>query len=189
MIPHHEALAILARQIPQDNIVITLYGTAVDWLALRPHPLNYFSVGAMGLAAAHGLGLALGRPDKRVVVVDGDGSLTMALGSLVTVAEAAPKNFVHVLWENGVYHANGAHDVPGRGRVDYAAMARAAGYRSVHTIETRANLEQQIGAVLAEDGPVFAALKIKSDPPVKQDFKPTRAQALRDAFRAAVWQG
>ena len=120
-----------------DDIVIAVYGTAVDWHALRPHPLNYFSVGAMGLAASHGLGLALGRPDKRVIVLDGDGSLTMALGTLITVAGAAPKNFVHILWENGVYQANGGHPLPARGMTDYAGIALAAGYRSGASLRRR----------------------------------------------------
>src|SRR3954467_4587704 len=137
MIAHDEALEILARHVA-DSIVIAVYGTAVDWHALRPHPLNYFSVGAMGLTAAHGLGLALGCPGRRVIVMDGDGSLAMSLGSLITVAGAAPKNFVHILWENGVYQANGGHPLPGRGKVDFAGLALAAGYRAAHRFDDAA---------------------------------------------------
>jgi sulfopyruvate decarboxylase subunit beta len=185
MIPHNEALEILTQHVG-DDIVIAVYGTAVDWHALRPHPLNYFSVGAMGLAASHGLGLALGRPDKRVIVLDGDGSLTMALGTLITVAGAAPKNLVHFLWENGVYQANGAHPLPGGGKVDYAGVALAAGYRSAHQFEDAANFAQQIGSIIAEEGPVFVDLKIDPGPVKKRDYKPLRKQALRDAFKAAL---
>jgi len=186
MIPHDDALAILKQQIGNDDIVIAVYGTAVDWHALRPHPLNYFSVGAMGLTAAHGLGLALGCPERRVIVIDGDGSLAMSLGSLVTVAGAAPKNFVHILWENGVYQANGGHPLPGRGKVDFAALALAAGYRAAHRFDDAAIFAQQIGSVLQEEGPVFAGVKIKANAFQKQDFAPLRAQALRDAFKAAL---
>jgi phosphonopyruvate decarboxylase len=186
VIAHDEALDILKRHVPADDIVVAVYGTAVDWHALRPHPLNYFSVGAMGLTAAHGLGLALGRPDKRVIVIDGDGSLTMSLGSLVTVAGVAPKNFVHILWENGVYQANGGHPLPAQGVTDYAALALAAGYRAAHRFDSAANLAQQIGSILAEEGPVFVGLKIAPQPFRKQDFAPLRAQALRDAFKAEL---
>ena len=186
MIAHDDALAILKRQIGDDDIVIAVYGTAVDWHALRPHPLNYFSVGAMGLTAAHGLGLALGCPERRVVVIDGDGSLAMSLGSLITVAGAAPKNFVHILWENGVYQANGGHPIPGRARVDFCGLARAAGYHQVHSIATADALEREIDVVLAQEGPVFAALKIDAGPSVKRDFSATRAQGLRDQFRTAL---
>jgi sulfopyruvate decarboxylase subunit beta len=186
MIAHDEALEILKCNVRDDDIVIAVYGTAVDWHALRPHPLNYFSIGAMGLAAAHGLGLALGRPDKRVIVIDGDGSLTMALGTLTTVAGAAPKNFTHVLWENGVYQANGGHPLPARGKADYAGIALAAGYRAAYRFDDKASFAQQIGSILAEEGPVFVDLKIDPPPFNKQDFKPLRAQALRDAFKAAL---
>ena len=64
----------LARHIG-DAIVVTTYSSAFEWLAIAPRALNYFSVGAMGLDTSHALGLALGRPDKRVVVLQGDGSL------------------------------------------------------------------------------------------------------------------
>ena len=66
----------------------------------------------MGLASSHALGLALGRPDKRVIVLDGDGSLLMNLGTLVTAAAAPPKNFYHFVCENGTYEANGGHPIP-----------------------------------------------------------------------------
>ena len=188
MIPHDDALAILKQQIGNDDIVIAVYGTAVDWHALRPHPLNYFCVGAMGLTAAHGLGLALGCPGRRVIVIDGDGSLAMSLGSLITVAGAAPKNFVHLLWENGVYQANGGHPLPARDKTDFAALALAAGYRAAHRFDDAAIFAQQIGSVLQEEGPVFATVKIKANPFQKQDFAPLRAQALRDAFKQALVQ-
>ena len=186
MIPHDEALAILKQQVGDDDIVIAVYGTAVDWHALNPRPLNYFSVGAMGLTAAHGLGLALGCPQRRVIVIDGDGSLAMSLGSLLTVAGAAPKNFVHILWDNGVYQANGGHPLPARDKVDFAGLALAAGYRAAHSFDDAAIFAQRIGSVLQEEGPVFAGVKIKPNPFQKQDFAPLRARALRDAFKAAV---
>ena len=189
MILHDDALDILKRNVRDHDIVIAVYGTAVDWHALRPHPLNYFCVGAMGLTAAHGLGLALGCPDKRVIVLDGDGSLTMALGTLITVAGAAPKNFVHVLWENGVYQANGGHPLPGRGMTDFAGVALAAGYSAAHRFDDKANFAQQVGDVLAEEGPVFIDLKVDPGPVKKRDYKPLHTKALRDAFKAALAQG
>ena len=67
----------------------------------------------MGGASSLGLGLALARPDRRVIVFDGDGSLLMQLGSLATIAGAAPRNLVHFLFKNGVYHTSGAQGIPG----------------------------------------------------------------------------
>jgi len=87
-----ECLKAIARQVNDADIVLPVYSTAFDWIDIRPSPLNYLSHGAMGLASSHALGLALGRPDRRVIVLDGDGSLLMNLGTLVTTAEAAPRN-------------------------------------------------------------------------------------------------
>src|SRR5215210_13478 len=99
MMKRDVCLKALARHVADADIVLPVYATPFDWLDIRPNPLNYTAHGAMGLASSHGLGLALGRPDKRVIVLDGDGSLLMNLGAMVTVAEAAPRNFIHFVCE------------------------------------------------------------------------------------------
>jgi phosphonopyruvate decarboxylase len=110
----------------------------------------------------------------------------MSLGSLVTVAEAAPRNFVHLLWHNGTYQANGAHPIPGRDRVDFVGLARAAGYRGTHVFDDLATLEQHIADLLQADGPVFVDLKIDSGAPRKRDYKYVHSAALRERFKAAL---
>src|SRR6476660_7620498 len=114
MMIRDEALRAIARHVTDLDIVLPAYSTAFDWLDIRPSPLNYTAHGAMGLGSSHGLGLALGRPDRRVIVLDGDGSLLMNLGTLVTSAAAAPKNLFHFVCENGTYEANGGHPTPNR---------------------------------------------------------------------------
>src|SRR5215213_1245094 len=133
MMDRKKTLAAIARHVTEADIVLPVYSSAFDWLDIRPNPLNYLSHGAMGLASSHALGFALGRPDKRVIVLDGDGSLLMNLGTLVTIGEVAPKNLIHFVCENGTYEANGGHAIPGRGQVDFAAIARASGYRKAYT--------------------------------------------------------
>ena len=100
MINRREALKILADHVT-DEIVVATYSSASDWFELTDRPLNYFFVGAMGLASSHGLGLALSRPERRTVVLDGDGSLLMNLGTLVTIGAVAPRNFTHLVFQNG----------------------------------------------------------------------------------------
>src|ERR1700704_2386806 len=135
MMDRKKTLAAIARHVTDADIVLPVYSTAFDWIEIRPHPLNYLSHGAMGLGSSHALGLALGRPDKRVILLDGDGSLLMNLGSLVTVANAAPKNLFHFLMENGTYEANGSHPIPGRDRLDFSGLAKSAGYRASATFD------------------------------------------------------
>jgi phosphonopyruvate decarboxylase len=93
-------------------------------------------------------------------VLDGDGSLLMNLGSLVTIGAAAPKNLIHFVCRNGTYEANGGHPIPHAG-VDFAGLARAAGYRQCHAFTEIKSFERQVGDVLTQDGPVFATLEVE----------------------------
>ena len=187
MMKRDQCLRILARHL-RDEIVVSTYSSAHSWHAINDRPLNYFSIGAMGLASSHGLGLALGLPRRRVIVLDGDGSLLMNLGSLVTIAAAAPKNLIHFVCQNGSYEANGGHPLPNP-EVDFAGIARSAGIRACHSYSELSAFEADIGRLLQAEGPVFAALKIEEGPPYTPDYptlyKPARREALRAALAAA----
>src|SRR6185436_18687068 len=180
-----ECLKILARH-HTDEIVVPVYQAAFEWRAIKPDSLIYLGTGAMGQASSHGLGLALGRPDKRVIVLDGDGSLLMNLGSLVTIAEVAPPNLLHFVCENDDYEANGGHPIPGAGRISFAGFARAAGYRNVHEFADLATFGERIGAVLQEEGPVFVALHVVAGEAYPQDFSAVHSAELRREFAAAL---
>lgn len=188
MMQSDECLEALAGVVG-ERIVVATYQAAFEWMAIHPRDLNYFSVGAMGLASSHALGLALGRPNKQVLVLDGDGSLLMNLGSLVTIASAAPPNLVHFVFQNDQYAVNGGHPTPAAGRVDFAGMADAAGYRTTHVFTKLSDLVDRIGAVLDEEGPVFVALKVVKgkDYPLDYEalFSPARRRAFKDALRRA----
>jgi thiamine pyrophosphate-dependent acetolactate synthase large subunit-like protein len=179
-----DCLKSLARHVT-DEIVVATYSTATDWLEISDRPLDYFAFGAMGLASSHGLGLALARPDKRVIVLDGDGSLCMNLGTLITIAAVAPKNFIHFVGHNGTYEANGGHPIPNAG-VDFAGIARGAGIRKTHTIATLADFDGRIAGLLKEDGPVFVDLLIEQGPLSARDYSDMYSAARRTAFRAAL---
>lgn len=187
MMNRMEALKILAGHIT-DQIVVATYSSGTDWLAINDRPLNYFAFGAMGLASSHGLGLALAQPDKRVVVLDGDGSLLMNLGTLVTIAAVAPPNLVHLVGHNGTYEANGGHPIPNR-EVDFAGIAAAAGIPSCHRFSDIGAFEAKIGGVLSEEGPVFVELVIEQGPLTARDYSDMYAPARRKAFRAALDAG
>ncbi len=187
MMNRMECLRVLADHVT-DEIVVATYSSATDWLAIVDRPLNYFAVGAMGLASSHGLGLALARPEKRVIVLDGDGSLLMNLGTLVTIGAVAPANFVHLVGHNGSYEANGGVPIPNK-EVDFAGVARAAGIKSCHTFRDIDDFAAALGSLLKAKGPVFADLVIEQGPLSKRDYSDMYAPARRDAFRAALDAG
>ena len=186
MMKRDECFRILARHI-KDEAVVATYSSAVDWVDLAPRVMNYTSIGAMGLDSSHGLGLALGRPDKRVIVLQGDGSLLMNLGSLVTIAAVAPKNFVHFVAQNDTYEANGSQPIPNP-KVDFASMARASGYAACYDFSDLRIFEQQVAHVLEQDGPVFATLHVEPTKPLKYDYPSLYDPEKRKAFKAQ-WRG
>ena len=150
MMKRDECLEILARHVTEDDIVVAIYSTAFDWITIRRSPLNYIFTGAMGLGSSHALGLAIGRPDRRVIVLDGDGSLLMNLGSLVTIATVAPPNLYHFVSVNGTYEANGGHPTPGKGIMNFKGFAASAGYPNCFAFADLRHFENDIASVLGD---------------------------------------
>jgi len=186
MLVRDEALKTLAAHYGGE-IVVCVYTTGFEWMAIRPDALNYVAVGAMGQASSHALGLALGCPERRVLVLDGDGSLLMNLGSLVTIGAAAPRNLVHFVFQNGTYEANGALPLPVRRPLDFAAMAAAAGYARTFAFDDKAPFDATIGAILALDGPIFADLRVTpSATRYPQNYDYLHSAEAREKFRDAL---
>src|SRR5918997_2217303 len=107
MMKPEDVLRAIAEQ-RGDAVVVPTMTTGPAWRGIAPEDLSVACVGFMGGASSLGLGIALARPERRVIVLDGDGSLLMQLGSLATVAGATPRNFTHLLFKNGVYHTSGS---------------------------------------------------------------------------------
>src|SRR5437867_500623 len=141
-----------------DAICVPTMTTAPAWRTLAPDDPSVTCVGFMGGASSLGLGLALARPDRRVIVFDGDGSLLMQLGSLATIAGAQPRNLTHLVFKNGVYHTSGAQDIPGGLTVDFVLMAKGAGYRNAYAIREATEFKRRLPALLTEEGPVLVEL-------------------------------
>jgi sulfopyruvate decarboxylase subunit beta len=156
------ALAVLRRVRRPDDVVITTMATARDWMAAGTDALDIvFVPSAMGHATSLGIGLALAQPQRRIVVCNGDGSLLMNLGSLVTIAAAGVENLTVILFDNGVYEVTGAQPTPrGPAGVDFAAIARGSGIRSTRRYSTNQTWESGVDAVFADPGPRFVALDV-----------------------------
>ncbi len=156
------ALAELRAARAAEDVVITTMGAAREWLALGPiGPLDFVYVpSSMSQATSLGLGLALARPDRRIVVANGDGSMLMNLGSLVTIAALAPRNLLVIVCVNGVYEVTGAQPIPGAGTVDFAAMARAAGFPTTHRFDDLGHWSRALPDLLGAPGPTLVELAV-----------------------------
>jgi len=180
-----EALREIAR-LRGDALVVAVYSSAFEWLDISPHPLNFLAVGAMGQAATNGLGFAIGLSLKHIMVLDGDGSLLMNLGTMVTIAEAGPDNLTHFVSENGTYEANGDHPIPGAGRVSFAGFARAAGYRTVAEFDNIEALRAELPAFLESPGPRFATLRMKAGDKPNLNYALVHGEDARKRFAAGL---
>jgi phosphonopyruvate decarboxylase len=115
---------------------------------------------AMGGHAGFALGLALARPERKVVLFDSEGDILMSLGMLVTIAEQAPANFYHFMLDNECYATTGGQPVPNAKNVAYDVLARGAGYPRAHAFADLGAFSAGLPGILAAPGPVFVALKV-----------------------------
>jgi thiamine pyrophosphate-dependent acetolactate synthase large subunit-like protein len=171
-----------------DEVVIAAMTSAMVWPMLSDHPRDLIYVpSTMGGAPALGLGLALARPDRRVIVLNGDGSMLMNLGSLVTIGEQAPPNLLLIVFDNGIYAVTGGQATPGAGRVEFAAMASGAGWPRVHRFADLPAWSVAVPSLLAVPGPVFVQLTVApepgsiSAPPAPMSERLARFRAALDA--------
>ena len=114
----------------------------------------------LGHTADLALGLALARPERIVICLNGDGSMLMSLGTLATIAATGAANLRLFILDNGVYEITGNQPVTGAGRIDYPALGRAAGLERAVAFDDAAAYETALPAVLADAGPTLVALRV-----------------------------
>lgn len=157
---HRTALEVLAAH-RGDRIVVTTMGSIAIWPQLSDSPLDFAYIpSAMGHGPGLGLGLALAQPERGVIVVNGDGSMLMNLGSLVTLA-ANPANLYLLVLDNGLYEVTGGQETAGAGRTDFAGVARAAGIQRVYVFDQIDAWRLGAADALAGEGPAMIWLKVQ----------------------------
>ncbi len=166
----------------RGKAIVTTSGTAGrNWADSSKSPERDISMGsAMGQTTSAAFGLALGLPDEKIVLFDSEGALLMNLGVLASIAGKQPKNFVHFLLDNEVYATTGGQPVPNNTNIDYAGMAKAIGYASVHHFEDLEDFATQVESIMSEEGPVFVSIKvipeIENMPVGMRERRPSRSR-------------
>jgi sulfopyruvate decarboxylase subunit beta len=173
----------------ERDVVVTTMSPARDWMTLTQHPLDLVLVpSAMGHATSIGLGIALAQPQRRVIVCNGDGSMLMNLGSLVSIAAAGATNLVVLVFDNGVYEVTGAQPIPSPGTVDFVAIARGSGFASVFEYAEIEPWRNDIQRILNAPGPTLALLHVEPvvgiPGPRSPGPAPDRARRLTAALQA-----
>jgi thiamine pyrophosphate-dependent acetolactate synthase large subunit-like protein len=180
--------AVVARILRErgDALLVTGLGsTTWDAAAVGDHANNFYLWGAMGGAAMVGLGLALAQPQRRVLVITGDGEQLMGLGGIATIAVQRPANLSLVVIDNESYGETGMQDTHTRHGVDLAAIAAAAGFARSTTVYHHDELEALVPVIYQQTGPIFTAVKVTTMP-VATVLPPRDGSYLKSRFRQSL---
>jgi sulfopyruvate decarboxylase subunit beta len=184
-----DALAAI-RPVLENNVVVTIMGAVAAELQSFGHRPNWFYLQhAMGLASSLGLGIALVRPELRVIVLDGDGSVLMNLGGLTTLARYRPANLVHVVFDNGSLLSVGGFPTATTTGTDLAAIAQGAGVPRTATIDTPDGLRDAIDAAIEAKTLTTIVAKVEAhyEPPRGTAGFVTDLSLLENRFQFARW--
>lgn len=196
-----DATRVIVELAGDGPIVASLGHPAYDLYAAGDRPQNFYTWGSMGLASSIGLGLALARPDVRVFVLDGDGSLLMNLGSLATIGLLRPANLVLVVMDNEEYATTGGQPTPTAHGADLAAAARAMGISATATVRSKDELHTVVRAdgargfqssgvdgsperLSVQAGPLFLVAKVKESAPTAKP--PLDCVFIKHRFMSAL---
>ena len=134
------ALAAEAAAAQKALLICNIGFTSRELFSVKDRPENFYMLGSMGLASSIGLGLALACAERKVMVLDGDGSVLMNLGTLATIAHYAPQNYLLVILDNGCYGSTGSQPTCTHLGTDLFALAKAAGVKKVGLVERAEDL-------------------------------------------------
>lgn len=142
-------------------LIVTGLGSATyDVAAAGDHDNNFYFWGGMGLTAVTGLGIAIAQPERRIVVITGDGDMMMGIGSLATIAAAAPPNLAILVLDNERFGETGEQIGLSAGRTDMAAMAAGAGFQATVTLSSEEEISTLPDLLYQTPGPVFCVAKV-----------------------------
>jgi sulfopyruvate decarboxylase alpha subunit len=175
-----DATKIVVAEAGEAAIVASLGHPTYDLFAADDRPRNFYTWGSMGLASSLGLGLALARPDVRTIVLDGDGSLLMNLGSLATIGLLHPSNLAVVVMDNEQYATTGGQPTPTACGADLAVAAQAMRMQAT-TVRTEAELTD---ALTARGAPLLIVAKVGESAPTMKP--PLDCVAIKRRFMAAL---
>ncbi|MDI9623500.1 MAG: sulfopyruvate decarboxylase subunit beta [Methanothermobacter sp.] len=152
-----EAIKTIIEQLDDELIICNLGFPSRELYSIKDSPRHFYMLGSMGMASSIGLGLALTQK-RKVVVFEGDGSLLMNLGSLVTIYSQSPKNLILIILDNGCYATTGSQCTYAL-KVDLSELAKGIGFKKIFKFEKLHEINMR--PILEEDGPVIVHVKVE----------------------------
>jgi len=175
----------IAVELAGQSPIVGGVGNSTFDLVACDRPSNFYMWNSMGMASSIALGLALARPDLRVVVLDGDGSLLMNLGSLATERTAGVTNLVHVVWDNGGWEITGGQPAGSPFGIDLEVVARGCGFEKTATCADLERFRDVFGQAMADARQAW--LIVGKIEPGDSPYRPSKNCVwLRDRFMTAI---
>jgi len=186
LITRYDAIASVLQHVqPSDLIVSTTGMISRELFTLNDRPRNFYMIGSMGLASAMGLGLAIQTPGKRVIVLEGDGSALMSLGTLPLIAAESPPNLIHIILDNESYESTGGQPSISS-RFDLADTALSTGYPTARRVEDIEELESALADATGSGKLSLILVKVGIAPVAGIPRVSHTPKEIRDRFKGAV---
>jgi len=162
MLTKDELLEPLSR-LRGDAAIVTCMGVTRPWGRYSSSELDFASAdSAMGHTADLALGIALAQPGRKVICLNGDGSMLMSLGTLALIAQTEPRNFILFVIQNETYEITGNQPIPGAGKVDFVALAKGAGIEECYYFDDADHYREMLPEILSTNGPVFVVVRAEA---------------------------
>ncbi len=161
-----EAIQIVASALHSKDIIVSTTGMISRELFEarelwgQGHERDFLTVGSMGHTSQIALGIALEKEDRTIWCFDGDGASIMHMGSMPIVASKSPKNYIHVVFNNGAHDSVGGQLTVGL-KISLTAVAEAVGYKHIYSVNNKSEILETLNKLQSEDGPIFIEIKVK----------------------------
>ena len=165
-----EAIQTVAGAMGEKDVIVSTTGMISRELfeyrtaMLQGHERDFLTVGSMGHASQIALGIAMAQPERRVWCFDGDGAAIMHMGSMAIVGSKAPKNYIHVVFNNGAHDSVGGQPTVGL-NIDLPAVAKAVGYKVTHSVDSKDELDKQLSTINSPlsilGGPILLEVRVR----------------------------
>ena len=181
-----QAIKIIIDNLSGDELIVHANGAiSRESFFCKDRKENFYLLGSMGLPASVGLGIAVNRPERKVIILDGDGNVLMGFGNLAQIGALKPENLIHIVLDNQVYGTTGNQPTISS-QIPLDRVAHAAGYRKSCCVERKNELLNRFSGSLAQPGPHFIQAKVTREVIEKCDRIPYSAPQMKDRFKSCL---
>jgi phosphonopyruvate decarboxylase/sulfopyruvate decarboxylase subunit beta len=183
---YREAITTITELLENQLVVCANGLISRETFTIRDRTENFYMIGSMGMASSIGLGVALSKPSRKIIILDGDGNLLMNLGSLPMTGSLQPGNLLHIVLDNEVYASTGNQPTISN-VIELEEIAKSAGFVYVKKVTTNDDLRKEMAHTLENEGPSFLLVKIADTEEQREIGRVTHSpEQIKERFMSAI---